>query len=303
MKLYKLILIIVISNVLLGLTSLFVLDKITADSNIVNNKDGIVTIIPSDIKIEKPVLSEIKYPENVNIDNQIIYNNSVIAYGSMDNHPYIHVYNEEDKEIIIKDENIEGTITNVINKDYFITAEITDKEVVTNVDYFIGLDEIIPFHKKQININYTKGVVVKPEYLVIHETANRNIGADANAHYRYWSTNPTANASTHFVVDSKEIYQMLDLSNMAWHVGDNRGYSEIYNTNSLGIEIAVNADGDYMLARKYTIALSALIMRSLDMEINQLVRHYDASGKDCPYYMLAQPELWIDFVNQVEALL
>lgn len=158
----------------------------------------------------------------------------------------------------------------------------------------------VPLIIKQINMNYSKGVTIKPKYIVIHETNNYSVGADANAHYRYWSTNPTAEASTHFVVDNREIYQMLELDQAAWHVGDRPGYSDINNFNSIGIEIAVNADGNYEEARYNAIQLTVNLMKYLDMDISQLKRHYDATGKWCPTIMLEDPSLWDDFVRQVE---
>lgn len=164
----------------------------------------------------------------------------------------------------------------------------------------ISIKDKIPFYKKQLNMNYTKGVEIEPLYLVIHETANTRAGADANAHYRYWSTNPDANASTHFVVDSEEIYQMLELNQMAWHVGDNKGYSEITNYNSIGIEIAVNSDGDFDKARQNAIELTIEIMNKLNMSIDQLKTHNDASGKNCPTIMLKNRYLLDDFYAQVE---
>ena len=289
MKLTRIIILVLIANIL-GLGSLFVLYNINPKNSAINTDDGIVIVDEEVSKYTEPE-SEI-----------IAFENSFIEFGSQANHPFIKVTNG-DKVISFVDEEIQGEIIDIVDKEYFITAIILQDGVEIEIDYFISINDIIPFHKKQLDINYTKGVVIKPEYLVIHETANRNIGADANAHYRYWSTNSSANASTHFVVDSKEIYQMLDLENMAWHVGDNRGYSNIYNTNAIGIEIAVNADGDYMKAREYTIAFTALLMRNLDMDIKQLKRHFDASGKDCPYYMLEDPALWTDFVDKVEKLL
>lgn len=289
MKLTRIIILVLVANII-GLGSLFVYRSISRN----NIKNEIV-------KEENSIIDpngENKYTD----EEEIAIGNDYISFGSQDNHPLIEVNNQDDSFIFV-DQKIEGEITSIIDKEYFITAVINNGDEEIEVDYFIGKDRIIPFHKKQLTMNYTEGVVVKPEYLVIHETANRSIGANANAHYRYWSTNPNANASTHFVVDDQEIYQMLDLKNMAWHVGDNKGYSNIYNTNSIGIEICVNEDGDYMQGRENTIVLTALLMRSLDMEINQLKRHFDASGKNCPYYMLANPELWNDFVNQVEKIL
>ena len=161
----------------------------------------------------------------------------------------------------------------------------------------------VPLIKEQITMNYSVGEVIKPKYLVIHETANTRAGADANAHYRYWSTNPNANASTHFVVDSNQIYQMLELNQMGWHVGDNKGYSDITNRNSIGMEIAVNSDGDFSKARQNAIELTIKIMKELNMTIDQLKRHHDASGKYCPTNMLNNDALWTDFVAQVKAAL
>ena len=157
----------------------------------------------------------------------------------------------------------------------------------------------VPLHIRQLEINYSKGVTIQPIYIVIHETNNYNVGANANAHYRYWSTNPKAQASTHFVVDHEEIYQMLALDQAAWHVGDRPGYSDINNFNSIGIEIAVNADGDYFQARQNAIQLTINLMNYLGLDITRLKRHYDATGKWCPTIMLNEPALWDDFVYQV----
>lgn len=165
--------------------------------------------------------------------------------------------------------------------------------------YIKVLNKQVPLVIKQIDLNYSKGITIQPKYIVIHETNNYSVGADANAHYRYWSSNPTAEASTHFVVDNKEIYQMLELDQAAWHVGDRPGYSDINNFNSIGIEIAVNADGNYQEARQNAIQLTINLMNHLGMNISQLKRHYDATGKWCPTIMLENPHLWDDFVYQV----
>lgn len=228
------------------------------------------------------------------------YNDSYIAYGSKDNYPYISILNNEQNEILTEAEYTENTglITELNYDGIYFNTTISDKDYKETKDFFVSGKNVIPFHKKQLTFNYSKNVVMKPKYLVIHETANTSIGADANAHYRYWSTNSTANASTHFVVDSNEIYQMLELNQMAWHIGDNKSYSDIKNTNSIGIEICVNEDGDYMKARQHTIDLTISIMNKLGMTIDQLKIHQDASGKFDPIIMLNN-NLWGDFVNQV----
>lgn len=200
------------------------------------------------------------------------------------------------------------TFTFMINKINPYKMKIVTFEVTTeNINEETIEEEVIketilsvPLIKKQLTMNYSVGTVIKPQYLVIHETANTKVGANANAHYRYWSTNPSANASTHFVVDDQEIYQILELNQMGWHVGDNKVYSDITNRNSIGMEIAVNSDGDFMKARQNAIELTIKIMKELNMSIDQLKRHHDASGKYCPTNMLNNDYLWNDFVNQVK---
>lgn len=91
---------------------------------------------------------------------------------------------------------------------------------------------------------------------------------------------------------------MLELNEMAWHVGDNKGYSNIVNSNSIGLEICVNEDGNYMVAREYAIQVAIKVMNELNMSIDQLVTHNDASGKNDPVIMFTN-NLWDDFVYQV----
>ena len=76
----------------------------------------------------------------------------------------------------------------------------------------------------------------KPAYVVIHETDNWGKGADANAHARAMS-NGNLDATVHYYVDSKSIYQTLEHSDGAWAVGDGKGKYGITNLNSINIEI------------------------------------------------------------------
>lgn len=252
--------------------------------------------------------------ENLSFDNGVIvneimpYKSAYIAIGEEDNVPFMQLIHVENNEIINRgspylftEEN--GKVIDITFHDYFISATTENNNSLNTQEFIEYNDQFIPFFKKQIQYNYDKDMTIKPKYLVIHETANTAIGADANAHYRYWNTNPTANASTHFVVDHTEIYQMLELNQAAWHVGDNHGHSDITNYNSIGIEVAVNADGIFSEARQNAIELTIHLMNTLNMDISQLKRHYDASGKYCPTNMLQEPELWNDFVHQVEEAL
>lgn len=160
---------------------------------------------------------------------------------------------------------------------------------------------MLPIQKKQLNINYSIGKVIAPEYIVIHETDNENKGANALAHYNYWNSDHNASSSVHFVVDDSNVIQLLELNQRAWHVGDNKGYSNITNSNSIGIEICVNSDGDYIKARKNAIDLVRHLVRTTSLSMDKVVSHNNASGKMCPNRMLTQG-LWNDFLNQVRRI-
>lgn len=157
----------------------------------------------------------------------------------------------------------------------------------------------IKIEKKLISMNYTKSVTIKPEYIVIHETDNTDKGANADAHFKYWDTNENANSSVHFVVDDSKILQLLELNQRAWHVGDNKGHSNITNSNSIGIEICVNCDGDYLKARQNCIELVKYLLSATGLSADKVVRHYDASGKHCPRKMMDNPQLWADFKKAI----
>ena len=100
---------------------------------------------------------------------------------------------EEKVEEIIEDLILDNEIneTNnekeIISHGYYISTTIKEEETEATY-YFINYENnYIPFHKKQIQYNYNKGIIIKPKYIVIHETANTAVGANANAHYRYWN--------------------------------------------------------------------------------------------------------------------
>jgi hypothetical protein len=271
------------------------------DLSIIINEENMNEIDLTETNKPQSPLDKLTFPEDVAIKSIEKLNNQYLAYGSKNEKPYLQsftVVNNELKTMNAQELATSGEVTNITEASYYLSATNSDD---SKFDFIMTDAGIVPLQIKQINYNYSKNVTMIPKYLVIHETNNIGVGANANAHYRYWNRDSGANASTHFVVDNKEIYQMLKLNQVAWHVGDNRGHSSITNMNSIGIEIAVNQDGNYEVARQNTIQLTINVMKSLNMDITQLKRHYDASGKLCPLKMIETPSLWTDFVNQVEA--
>lgn len=138
--------------------------------------------------------------------------------------------------------------------------------------------------KKQIAYNKgTRNTVIK--YIVIHDTANKSKGSDADAHFKYFNGG-NRNSSADFFVDDTKILQVNDYTKYyTWQVGDGKGKYGITNQNSLGIELCVNEDGNYNKAFCNMVDLTKHLMKELGIPSERVVRHYDASRKNCPASM------------------
>lgn len=150
-------------------------------------------------------------------------------------------------------------------------------------------------NKKLIKYNFSsrKGVSIK--YIVIHDTGNTNIGSNAEAHFRYFN-GADRQSSAHYFVDDKQVLQLVEDSNSAWHCGDGKGKYGVLNSNSLGIEICVNRDGNYKKAVETTIELTKYLMKLYSIPLENVVRHYDSSRKICPASMSANNwKAWDEF--------
>ena len=140
----------------------------------------------------------------------------------------------------------------------------------------------------------------KPRYIVVHTTGNKRNGANARAHFSYWNGG-NRGASADFVVDDKEVLQINDYTKYyTWHCGDGKGKYGITNSNSIGIEICVNDDGDFEKAVSNAVALVRELKKVTG--IKNVVRHYDASRKNCPAEFAADNWAgWQAFLRQIEA--
>ncbi len=123
------------------------------------------------------------------------------------------------------------------------------------------------------------------KYIVIHDTANTARGADAMQHYYFFNSGNQASSADYFV-DDHSILKVNDFySYYTWHCGDGQGKNGITNQNSIGIEICINRDGNYKQAVANTEELVKNLMQELNVDLEHVVRHFDASGKNCPAKM------------------
>ena len=137
---------------------------------------------------------------------------------------------------------------------------------------------------KQIAYNRSRrSAAIK--YIVVHDTGNPDKGADAERHYQYFNGG-NRDSSADVFVDDHQAIKVNDWDEYyTWHCGDGHGKYGITNGNSIGVEMCINSDGDYDRAFKRTVEVVKELMQTLGVDADHVVRHYDASRKDCPMSM------------------
>lgn len=154
---------------------------------------------------------------------------------------------------------------------------------------------------KQIAYNISNRNGTKIKYIVIHDTGNTSPGANANSHYNYFNGG-NRYSSADFFVDDKQVLCVNDYYKYyTWHCGDGYGKYGITNENSIGIEICINSDGNRNKAIEKTISLVQELMSELNIPIDRVVRHYDASRKSCPNTMSKNNWAeWYEFKEKIK---
>lgn len=154
---------------------------------------------------------------------------------------------------------------------------------------------------------------LRPKYIVLHYTGVAN--QDAKGAIAYFAST-TAASSAHFVVGPRGIYQVLPVSEAAWHistgepdekyerVGDAIRYHESAsgrslrgNGNSIGVEMVVRkahiskssvnkvSDKDWYFEPETidnAAKIVAVLAELLQIPSGRIIRHMDATGKPCP---------------------
>ena len=136
-------------------------------------------------------------------------------------------------------------------------------------------------------------------FITIHNTGNANKGANAKAHSIYIKGDSAVNApmSWHYTVDETFVYQHLPDNETAYHAGDGKGPG---NTQSIGIEICENSDGNLLLATENAARLCSRLCIAHDIPIENIIQHHFWSGKNCPQQLRnGKPYSWGTFLSKV----
>ena len=137
----------------------------------------------------------------------------------------------------------------------------------------------------------------KIKYLVFHYTGNKGDTAENNAEH---FNKGDQGASAHYFVSDEEIYQVVEDYRAAWAVGDGEGRYGITNSNSLNVEMCCWIDGTVSeKTEANTVELVKMLMEKHSIDVDHIVRHYDASRKNCPNWSANNWSRWIDFKNKL----
>ena len=127
--------------------------------------------------------------------------------------------------------------------------------------------------------------------VVIHYVGNPNTSAKANRNYfeSLKSGKTGVMASSHFIVGLEgEVVQCVPLTEVAYA-------SNQRNSDTVSIEVCHPDEGGQYSAVTYdrVVELTAWICKTFLLDpAEDVIRHYDVTGKICPRYYVEHPEAW-----------
>ena len=128
--------------------------------------------------------------------------------------------------------------------------------------------------------------------IVIHYVGNPGTTALQNRDYY---ANPSSDVSSHFVIGLKgEIIQCIPLH-------EKSSASNHRNKDTISIEVChPDASGKFTDASYQSlIKLTAWLCEICDLDSDDIIRHYDVTGKQCPLYFVTHEDTWKQFLKDV----
>ena len=132
--------------------------------------------------------------------------------------------------------------------------------------------------------------------IVIHYVGNPGTTAEQNRNYfaGLADTHETY-ASSHFVIGiDGEILQCVPLDEIAY-CSNNR------NVDTISIECCHPGEDGQFTRETYDslVRLTAFLADYYDLERDDVIRHYDVTGKLCPLYFVEHEDAWENFKDEV----
>lgn len=136
------------------------------------------------------------------------------------------------------------------------------------------------------------------QYIAIHYTANPGATAIANRNYfeNLANTHETK-VSSHFVIGlDGEVVQCIPTSEMSYATNSR-------NVDTLSIECCHQDETGKFNDATYdsVVKLTAWLCTRFGLTSENVIRHYDVTGKDCPKYYVENPDAWIQMKSDIAA--
>lgn len=147
--------------------------------------------------------------------------------------------------------------------------------------------------KNLIGINYTKGMFIKPKFIVVHDITDSRF--DTMREFRnYIAHDKEAKISVHYLVGARAVVKILEDEWRGWHVGD-KPTKDITNSNSISVAMFIRDNKDIGRVIKNTVDLVNKLREKFNIPVKNVKRHYDVTGRRCPE-ILINKESWNRFV-------
>ena len=156
-------------------------------------------------------------------------------------------------------------------------------------DIDVQLLDVNPYSRPGIESEGVKGVV-------IHYTANPGTTAQQNRDYfEGLAQSGETHASSHFVIGiSGEIIQCIPCNEIAYASNER-------NADTISIECCIPDDTGKFTDATYgsLVHLVTWLMGRYDLTTDDVIRHYDVTGKACPKYYVENEAAWEQFKSDL----
>lgn len=150
-------------------------------------------------------------------------------------------------------------------------------------------------------INFSDLNRSKIDWIILHYVGAVST-AKNNAEYFY---DKYRGASAHYFVDDKEIWQVVEDNDAAWAIGANKYYTGARNSNSISVEMCCYymQNGNINVAKEVeekAVELVKMLMKKYNIDVDHVIRHYDATRKNCPAPFVKDEERWNNFKKKLQ---
>ncbi|MGO5164283.1 MULTISPECIES: peptidoglycan recognition protein family protein [unclassified Candidatus Paralachnospira] len=174
--------------------------------------------------------------------------------------------------------NADGTRT--INWDFIMVPDWIERDLIP----------VNPYSRSGKLLSSIDGIVV-------HYTANPGTTAKQNRNYFAGLADGSGtSASSHFIIDTDgTILQCVPMSEIAYASNDR-------NRDTLSIECCHEDESGKFTKETYQslVKLTAWLCDTYGLETDQVIRHYDVTGKLCPKYYVEHEDKWDTLKKDIE---